>query len=107
MTDFHLDQHYGTAGPLGEFDYVGYYDYTTCWNTSNTAKFAFHQLFGILGARFATHRFGERTCDSPLALVTSAADFMASYQPPDLGKVGKILFVFFYNQTFPDLFKTF
>ena len=54
MTDFHLDQHYGTAGPLGEFDYVGYYDYATCWNTSNTAKLAFHQLFGILGARFAT-----------------------------------------------------
>ena len=54
MTDFHLDQHYGTAGPLGEFDYVGYYDYATCWNTSNTAKFAFHHLFGILGARFAT-----------------------------------------------------
>jgi len=73
VTDFHLDQHYGTAGPLGEFDYVGYYDYATCWNTSNTAK------------------FGERTCDSPLALVTSAADFMASYQPPDLGKVRFVL----------------
>jgi len=58
VTDFHLDQHYGTAGPLGEFDYVGYYDYATCWNTSNTAK------------------FGERTCDSPLALVTSAGDFI-------------------------------
>ena len=38
VTDFHLDQHYGTAGPLGEFDYVGYYDYATCWNTTNTAK---------------------------------------------------------------------
>ena len=24
VTDFHLDQHYGTAGPLGDFDYVGY-----------------------------------------------------------------------------------
>ena len=38
VTDFHLDQHYGTAGPLGDFDYVGYYDYATCWNTTNTAK---------------------------------------------------------------------
>ena len=37
------------------------------------------------------HRFGERTCDSPLALVTSAADFMASYQPPGLGKVVHVL----------------
>ena len=32
-------------------------------------------------------RFGQHTCDSPLALVTSAADFMASYNPPDGGKV--------------------
>ena len=32
-------------------------------------------------------RFGAHTCDSPLALVTSAADFMASYNPPDGGKV--------------------
>ena len=38
VTDFHLDQHYGTAGPLGDFDYVGYYDYATCWNATNTAK---------------------------------------------------------------------
>ena len=49
------------------------------------------------------HRFGERTCDSPLALVTSAADFMASYQPPGLGKVGKI----FYSQAFLDLVQNF
>ena len=39
MTDFHLDQYYGTAGPLGEHDYIGYYDYRTCWNESNTAKY--------------------------------------------------------------------
>jgi len=73
VTDFHLDQHYGTAGPLGDFDYVGYYDYATCWNTTNTAK------------------FGAHTCDSPLALVTSAADFIASYNPPDGGKVRFLL----------------
>jgi len=73
VTDFHLDQHYGTAGPLGDFDYVGYYDYATCWNTTNTAK------------------FGAHTCDSPLALVTSAADFMASYNPSDGGKVRFVL----------------
>ena len=48
MTDFHLDQHYGTAGPLGEFDYVGYYDYATCWNISNTAKLAYHDFLVFL-----------------------------------------------------------
>jgi hypothetical protein len=37
VTDFHLDQYYGTAGPLGDWDYVGYYDYATCWNASNEA----------------------------------------------------------------------
>ena len=36
VTDFHLDQWYGRGGPLGEVEYDGYYDYHTCWNTSNT-----------------------------------------------------------------------
>ena len=70
----HLDQWYASPGPLPGTDYVGYYDYHSCWSGDNTEQ------------------FGHHTCDSPLALVQSAVDFMASYKTSDGGKVGNVAF---------------
>ena len=68
VSDFHLDTNYTTSSgddvTLSSREYyIGDYEYDLCWAGQS----------GDIG------RFGNYDCDAPIALISSAVEFMSGY----------------------------